>query len=368
MERKNEKIMLFSSELNNLPQGGRVMLSRIYFKLLNNKYKKNFIYFELKNNKIRTVKLIFLSFKGYIDGLDNISMKTAINIIKINQVSKLFVNGSNLGAFVKLVKQNLPHVEIYTFFHNVESKFFWGAFTADKSIRSLSIFIVNYISEYMSVKYSDNIITLSERDSNLLSKIYSRSASYVLPIAIEDKLPKNYSSLIRVHPENYALFVGGNFYGNLLGIRWFIKNVVPKINIKICIVGQGFDKYKDEFNIAGKVELIGQVDDMSVWYKYSSFVIAPIFEGSGMKTKVAEALMFGKKIIATDESFSGYENISNTCGWVCNTEEEFVTAILQAEINEKITFNSDLRLIYQNYYSYEATERNLNKIINSLNL
>ena len=60
-------------------------------------------------------------------------------------------------------------------------------------------------------------------------------------------------------------------------------------------------------------------------------VIAPIFDGSGMKTKVAEALMYGKRIIGTREAFSGYEDIAEEVGWVCNTKEEFVAALRTVE-------------------------------------
>ena len=38
----------------------------------------------------------------------------------------------------------------------------------------------------------------------------------------------------------------------------------------------------------------------------AALVIAPIFDGSGMKTKVAEALMHGKHVVGTPEAFSGY--------------------------------------------------------------
>ena len=36
-------------------------------------------------------------------------------------------------------------------------------------------------------------------------------------------------------------------------------------------------------------------------------MLFPIFEGSGMKLKTCEALMFGKNIIGTPEAFAGYD-------------------------------------------------------------
>lgn len=36
-------------------------------------------------------------------------------------------------------------------------------------------------------------------------------------------------------------------------------------------------------------------------------MVMPIFSGSGMKVKTAEALMYGKFLIGTKEAFEGYE-------------------------------------------------------------
>ena len=41
--------------------------------------------------------------------------------------------------------------------------------------------------------------------------------------------------------------------------------------------------------------VVGEVESLAQWYHDAYFVVAPIFDGSGMKTKVAEALMYGKE-------------------------------------------------------------------------
>ena len=57
----------------------------------------------------------------------------------------------------------------------------------------------------------------------------------------------------------------------------------------------GWKIYVPQLEIPGRVEVVGSVDDLGIWYVNSFFTIAPIFDGSGMKTKVAESLMFGKR-------------------------------------------------------------------------
>ena len=163
--------------------------------------------------------------------------------------------------------------------------------------------------------------------------------------------------------EKFALFVGGVFYANRAGIAWFVEHVVPRIEIKICIVGRGFEDLRQELERDGKVEVVGAVDHLADWYRDAHFVIAPIFDGSGMKTKVAEALMYGKKIVGTPEAFSGYEDIVDRAGWCCATADEFVDAISHAQREVTLGFDPQLRALYEEKYSLPAARERLAKIL-----
>ena len=109
--------------------------------------------------------------------------------------------------------------------------------------------------------------------------------------------------------------------------------------------------------------VVGTVDDLSEWYLNACFVIAPIFDGSGMKTKVAEALMYGKRIIGTPEAFSGYEGIADRVGWICTTAADFVNAIEQANSSIAGSFDPALRVLYEEHYSFAAKKRRLSQIL-----
>ena len=165
--------------------------------------------------------------------------------------------------------------------------------------------------------------------------------------------------------EKFALFVGGMFYANRAGIAWFVEHVVPRIQIKICIVGRGFEDLRHELERAGKVEVVGAVDQLSDWYRDAHFVIAPIFDGSGMKTKVAEALMYGKKVIGTPEAFSGYEGLAERAGRVCANADEFVQAIEAADDMVKARFDPEMRALYEKTYSLPAARARLAEIMNA---
>ena len=228
----------------------------------------------------------------------------------------------------------------------------------------MCVCLANYLVEKKAVRFSDKIICLSERDSNLLKIIYGRNATHKSAMALEDKLPSNFLNLLRPPRQKYALFVGGDFYANRVGISWFVKNVAPRIHFKVYVVGKGLERYKQELELVGNVEVIGAVDSLAEWYLNAHFVIAPIFDGSGMKTKVAEALMYGKKVIGTPEAFSGYEDDVDKIGKICRTKDEFVRAIKLADDMVELIFDIELRAIYEKKYSYKATTVRLHEILN----
>ncbi len=361
----SQKLLLITKALHRSPCGGRELLCKQNFEILQSIFIEKLFLLELKSQKITPffgfVKALF----GYIDGIDEKSIEFASTLIISNGIKKVFIDGSNLGLFAYRLKRNFPELEIITFFHNVEVRFFWGAFLTHKNPRSIIIMLINYIAERMSVIYSDKILSLSERDSLILRKLYGRVASHILPISLEDKLPTSFSLDNTSQQKPYALFVGSDFYANKQGIRWFVKEVVPRIEIDIVVVGRGLESLKRELERHQRVTVVGSVKSLHAWYIQSEFVIAPIFDGSGMKTKVAEALMFGKRIIGTREAFSGYEDIAFKVGWVCQDADQFVDAIKFASKNNLIKFDEELRLIYLENYSIYSSKRRLKRILST---
>ncbi len=355
------KILLVTNEIEAEPRGGRALLCRLNRDVLLDIYGGRLAILELPRSPLKGVTAYFNAFRGFIDGLNKNTLKRGLHILEADSFAKIFVDGSNLGKFVFFIKQRLPHVEIVTFHHNVESRFFLGALKQFKTLRALAVLVVNYLAERRSVRFSDKIICLSKRDSGLLDRIYGRSATHISAIALRDRPSGDQG--VRTADPGFALFVGGGFYANLAGIRWFVREVVPRIRIRTCIVGLGFEELASELAREKKVEVIGAVDSLAPWYRDANFVVAPIFDGSGMKTKVAEALMFGKRVVGTPEAFSGYEDVASRAGWRCETADDFVAAINLAENTAKDVLDRDLRSIYEASFSYPAYRRRIERIM-----
>ena len=104
-----------------------------------------------------------------------------------------------------------------------------------------------------------------------------------------------------------------------------------------------------------KIIIIGEVDDLTEYYMSASAVVCPIFLGDGMKTKTAEAMMYGKTIFASSEALEGYEvdNVKNI--YKCNTENEFIDRINEYFIKgEGKLFNKNIREKFISKYEFDS--------------
>lgn len=353
------KVLLLTNTLDESPNGGRELLCKLNYESLDDLYGDALVLFELKQASPANLKELYLSFRGYIDGLSPAVIAELLDTIRKQGVGTVFIDGSNLGKAAKCIRKAFPEIKIVTFFHNVETVFFWGGFLQNMSLRALAVCLINFIAERKSARFSDRLICLSERDSAMLMKVHGRAATDISAIALKDSLRQDSVRPPMPGSERYALFVGGVFYANLSGITWYARHVAPHIGIKTYVVGRGFENYRDELERHGNIEVIGGVDGVAQWYEGAEFVVAPIFGGSGMKTKVAEALMFGKIVIGTPESFSGYENIVNRAGCSCETAEEFITAIEAVSAMHKPGFDRELRSRFLEQYSCEAARKRI---------
>jgi polysaccharide biosynthesis protein PslH len=350
----SKKVLLVTNTLETNPMGGREMLQRLNFLILKEILQDKLVVVELKKEKKNFFNKIS-KLTGNIDGLNNKKILQIINIISHNNIDRIFIDGSNLGLLAKKIKSYNTGLNILTFFHNVEVIFFLGLFKYEKSFRSFLVFIVNYFAERNACKYSNELICLSKKDKLLINKIYKyKLQTHISPIALIDNYKKTYENIHQLKSKNFAIFVGTSFYANKQGILWFAKNVAPFIDIDIYVIGSGYQDIKNELEISKNVFVKGRVENLSEYYNSALFVIAPIFSGSGMKTKVAEALMYGKKIIGTSEAFIGYEDIINNVGYLCNNSYDFIKIISNLLKNKNILHDSDLRSIYLNKYSYNS--------------
>jgi polysaccharide biosynthesis protein PslH len=359
------RTMLVTSRIPPGPVGGRELLSRLHRDCLEALLGGDLVVRELPVGTAPGWRSGWRALHGFIDGITPEVVDEIVASARTGKVGRLFLNGSNLGHLAWAAKKHLPGVEVLTFFHNVEARFFLGSLKQRRNPRGLGVLLANYMAERKAVRHSDRLIVLSERDSRGLARLYGRGGTDILPMAMEDKRDPQQDERGFADRGEYVLFVGGAFYANQTGIKWFVDHVVPEIGMATYIVGRGLDRMRGRLERDGKVVVVGQVESLGEWYSNAKAVVAPIFDGSGMKTKVAEALMFGKMVVGTSEAFSGYEEVGGKAGLACDTKEEFVAALRHIEAMPTRKFDPELRALYERFYSREAAMARLGRILGS---
>ena len=160
------------------------------------------------------------------------------------------------------------------------------------------------------------------------------------------------------------LFVGSYYWPNVKGIKWFVDNVMPLLTdeYKLYIVGKNFEKMKEKLE-SEKVFVVGTVDDLGEWYYKADIVVGPIFDGTGMKTKTVEALMYGKVYLGAEEALCGYRDIDD---FLCLSESEFANKIVKYYgISGETRYSEYARNVYEKYYSQEVISKSISQLLNN---
>jgi polysaccharide biosynthesis protein PslH len=296
--------------------------------------------------------------RGRLGGLDSSAERKLRARLAEPAITALFCDGSQLGAAAAMARSVRPDLPIITFCHNCETDFFAGALRLNPGVRLAAVLAGHWQAERLAVRASTRIITLSARDSAALARRFGRGADAIVPMALEDTRDPAAIPVQRDAP--YALFVGGGFFGNIEGLRWYARAVAPKLRVRTLVVGRGL---KALGPLPGNVELVGPVEDLSPWYAGAGVVIAPILSGSGMKTKVAEALMHGKRVVGTTEAFTGYSAEVIAACHQSNDPAEFAAAINAVLDQPRPPFDPSLRALYARHHSRSAFRAGLAAVL-----
>lgn len=351
---------LFVGNVYNWASGGKEV-TKVNKQLLCDSFKDVEI-IEYPYDTISFCHKIVNTLRGCVLGLTPQIEKKILKRISDIHFDYVFVNTSMHGKLVPKIKRINPTCKIITFFHDIEVCFVWSGIKNTKNIGALLTLLSTYYNEKRALKYSDITICLNEREVVSMKKMYGCKPTLVMPISLPDRYDANRLSP-HINKRKIALFVGSNFYPNYYGIKWFIENVIHHLNVDLLVVGSNFENSRKELEIYPNVKIIGTVDDIDYYYYHSDFLVSPIFSGGGMKTKTAEALMFGKYIFGTDESFMGYKLDYDKVGGLCNTAGEFIEKINRFCQSERSTYNMYARTQFLEHFEYSISLKKFKSVL-----
>jgi len=168
-------------------------------------------------------------------------------------------------------------------------------------------------------------VAVSEKDATQLADLLDAKNIIVIANGMNQAKPEPYYIRKWKHyfrardVQREILFVGSAHQPNMTG---FMKMVGKKVGFlpkhaRIVVVGGVSDLIKDSLRdevvedvcMPLRVELLGRRSegDLNALLSLADTIILPITEGGGSNLKTAEALLSGKRIVATEHAFRGYD-------------------------------------------------------------
>lgn len=303
-----------------------------------------------KHNKIAT---LWRNICGYSGNLDSRDCKKILRKIKERKYNIVYLDVSLHGKLAKKIKNKFTDIKVVINYHNCEAKYFKDMYAA-KGFLYYVLYKSATKNESLSKKYADFNVFITEEDRKELG---ITSNYCIIPVTLDDKFYAITTEDNILSKEPYLLFIGAAQYANIEGAKYLINKIAPHINKKIIIAGKGM---KSVFTGSYKnIEIIDYVPSLSELYKNASAFVSPLFYGSGAKVKVAEALMYGKKIIGTPLTFFGYDIENADCS-VCNKENEFIKEINNLDMSKR--FYKKNRELFLEKYSAENNAKYYSQI------
>ena len=329
------------------------------------------VYLTSPTNKIQTFCRLLLGFCG---GMDYANAYKIFSMLDSDEYDMVFLWSSKLGKLAKMISRRYPDIKIITFFHNIEIQYYEEEMKLAPNLKNRFISHIVCKNEADAIRYSTSLVVMNERDNRLLKQYYNVCANLILPLGMTDsyraQIDKN--RFDDVTSRLKLLFVGSAFFANVNGVQWFIDYVFPKLkDVELLIVGKGMDgqfSSVEDCTRNCKISVTGYVEKLSEIYDWCHIVISPIFLGGGMKTKTAEAMMYGCPIIGTAEAFEGYDVVYDRIGAKCDTADDFVNAICRLKEDRKLLLQcaSYARDIFLEKYDTNALKGKMTDFLQNL--
>jgi len=222
--------------------------------------------------------------------------------------------------------------------------------------------------EQTVVKNFPALLVISRIDKNYIDQFSTSNNIHVVRIAYElpqfdeyeDNLNKNNNN------SNITLFISGNFnyLPNIDAINHFFKDIYKHVLSKhpdtvFLISGPGIEKI--QIPICPNIISLGFVKDSKEYMKSvinSDIVVSPVRLGSGIKTKIVEAMYFGKPIVCYEISNDGLDAKNNEELIVVKTPDEFIerlnNLISDKTLRQKLSKNA--KQFIKNYFEDDPIE------------
>ena len=309
--------------------------------------------------------------QGNMMFISNDIISEICEVINSNAIRTVFIEDSVFGNLVKKIKKNCKECKVLSFYHDVKADLYKQWMDNERTLKSTIEYTIGIRQEYVNQKYADINIVFNERDAKTYQVYYGKRPEAIIPLPapVPSISHDIMNSITEKNDKKHILFVGKKYYPNLVGFKWFVDNVLPSLtdNIQVDVVGRGLEELRNEYSDP-RINVIGGVESLNPYYENADIVIAPLFDGGGMKSKTVEALSFGKIFVGTEESLFGFweemdTSIREKTCYQCNTPEEWIQTVNNLANDDIHKFNEDVFELFKAKFSYDVIRDKMKAIM-----
>lgn len=349
-----KKILLISA-ISSTPQnsGGATRISNT-LKELSKYYQIDFVTFDNYSFKTQPKKIKLEIPYWFSPWYSKDLISHILKLIKKNHYDIIQIEFSQLLYLVRYLPKDIP--KIFTA-HDISSISFYRRIFENKPsflkiIFRWLLFLQIYFYEKKYLPKFDTIISVSEKDQEILKKYLPNKKILCLPNGIDkiDFLKKSPSKIL-----NLGYIGSFTHTPNLNAVKYFFNEVAPllenkKINYKFYLAGDNNSLFiENTFSNKNLINL-GQIKETKEFYKKIDCLITPIFSGSGSRIKILESLSFGIPIISSPIGAEGI-NINSPYLQIANNPQEYISSLKNLPKNQNKKLEVQLKpLLWKNIF------------------
>lgn len=380
------KLLQITPEPPSLMSGGGIVIKQTLLSLVENNYSVDYIGPEIEDNSLAelydTTYYLSPSNNIFLRILDTLFMNTNR---RYRSWLKLCIDFSAYDAivmdFTKLhyILKRIGNTPLFVRVHNVEYDYSQNNYRHHRNLFNLIDACFSRPREQLIVKRADHLIALTEKDKNRLCQLYHIPSEKiaVIPVCIHQKtthLPPLDTQNHAPHPLR-MLITGSLWYGsNYEGILWFIKNIYSRLLIpkELCIAGaHPTPEFLEFVKKMPSITIVNTPENMEPYFYNAELYIAPIFDGAGMKVKVAEALSYALPVVGTSHAFEGYAIQNGSNSYIVDTIDDFEKSILDyyhLDENQRYNMRLSSLQLFQSRYSLKRSADLFKKLIDPMSV
>jgi glycosyltransferase involved in cell wall biosynthesis len=331
------------------------------------------------NTTVRTRNFFTYLFRGKESLLERFSdasnQKKVLDYIRDNTITHVIFDGFYACTFLESIQRN---TKVYTILraHNGEAEI-WKT-RAQNEVSKVKHYLFKTLAkktlalEKKVAQHVNQIWTLTQEDKNYFENLLPVSANskcFLVPITI----PIHPSLVSENNNFNRFYFLGAmDWNPNIVAVDFILNDIYPLLEVEdhlmeITLAGKSMPNEAYEHS-QQNLHIEGEIIDLNSFLSKQGTLLAPIFEGGGIKVKIIESMAFGIPVITTKIGAQGIAESGKEGLFFAETAQEFLTQMRYISLYpEKVNAKIKIAQRYiQDHHNSEKNAVHLNTLLSEL--